>query len=452
MAQKKVLIKEGSRLDQFLAKRLSSNLFTYREIIAMLIPIVLDQFFCYAIGIFTTALISSSSQESVTAVSLVNPVQTTVVSAFYAVAAGGTVIVAQYKGKMDEEKTREAAGQVIFGTVVLAIIGAFLLSVFATPIVNALFGSADEVVKIKARDYMVGMSISSISFALYEAAFSIFRGIGKTKTCLWLTLIINLIYLAGQVLFINVLKMDVIGSVVAINIARVIGAAVAMYALMGPHSPLPVKVKDMVPYGMEQIFFNGGSILVQMYMVGLGTAAVASFAVANSALSLLYAAATSAGVLAITICGRCFGAGDKKLTRHYGKQMVEMALLLVVISIVVFGPFMPYILQMYQAPTQNLPIIYRLLLIAALPLVLFFPTANTMPNVLRSAGDSAFSSIVSLITMWVIRVALGYRLGITMDIGVYGIYCAMVIEWAVKTVIFTVRYKGDRWLSKKTIE
>lgn len=465
--ERKNRIKKDSFTDRFLSRQLSSSVFTYREIFSMLIPIVLDQFFCYAVGIVTTALISSSSQESVTAVSLINPIYATVFSAVNAIAAGGTVVVAQYKGRKDEEKTRQAAGQIIFGTVGLAAVVAVLLSVFSSQIVSSLFGTAEELVKIKAQDYLVGMSVSMVMFAVYMAGFSVFRGIGNTGICLILTLVINIIYILGQVLFINILKLDVIGSVIAINIARVIGAAAAMYLLMRPASPLPVKLKDIfkvkvymlkpilkvgIPYGMEQVFFNGGTVLVQIYMVGLGTAAVASYAVANSALTLLYAAATSAGMLAITICGRCFGAGEKALTKYYGKKMLSMSSILVIVSMVVFCPFMEYILKLYQAPTENLTVIYRLIMISLIPLLIFFPAADTLPNVLRSAGDVTFSSMVSLMTMWVVRVALGYLLGITFGLGVYGIYLAMVSEWAVKTVIYSIRFSGEKWLKKKTIE
>lgn len=93
-------------MDLFLRKQLTSNQFSYQSIFAMLVPLILDQFFIYIIALLTTAMISSSSQESVSAVSLVTPLYMMIYSIFNAIAAGGTVVVAQYKGRGDEDKIR----------------------------------------------------------------------------------------------------------------------------------------------------------------------------------------------------------------------------------------------------------------------------------------------------------------------------------------------------------
>lgn len=132
--------------------------------------------------------------------------------------------------------------------------------------------------------------------------------------------------------------------------------------------------------------------------------------------------------------------------------MILLGTIVVLLSIAVFMPLMPLILMMYQAPADTLSIIYVLLITAIIPMPFFWPTSNVMPSVLRAAGDATFSSIVSLITMWVMRVGVGYLLSITLGFGVIGVWIAMGLEWAVRTLIFWIRYKSNRWLTKKTIE
>ena len=76
------------------------------------------------------------------------------------------------------------------------------------------------------------------------------------------------------------------GSALSLNLARLVGAGAAMWMLLSPKSILRVKarhifqldkkiLKEMfrigIPYGMEQIFMNGGSMLVQIYIAKLGT-------------------------------------------------------------------------------------------------------------------------------------------------------------------------------------
>lgn len=461
------LIKPDSKLDKWLSKQFGSTLFSYGEIISMFIPIMLDQFFINFISVLTTSMISASSQESVSAVSLVSPVYMMIFAIFNAVSAGGTVIVAQYKGKGDNEKMRTAAGQVVLATTSVAIVCCAILVTCAGPLVNIMFGSADPGVIEKAQDYMVGVGISLIFHSFYMGAFAVFRGVGATKICLRLTIIINVIHLLGSILFLNIMKLDIVGTALSLNVARFIGGAIAIWLLLHPHSVLRVYPRDIfkicwpvlksvfkvgIPFAIEQVFFNGGSILVQMYIVTLGTVSVSANAVTNSAFAIVYSAGLAVGTLAITIVGQCIGAGQKELAKWYGKKMILLGTIVVLLSIAVFMPLMPLILMMYQAPADTLSIIYVLLITAIIPMPFFWPTSNVMPSVLRAAGDATFSSIVSLITMWVMRVGVGYLLSITLGFGVIGVWIAMGLEWAVRTLIFWIRYKSNRWLTKKTIE
>ena len=314
---------------------------------------------------------------------------------------------------------------------------------------------------------MIGVGISLIFHSFYMGAFAVFRGTGATKICLRLTIIINLIHLLGSMLFLNVMKLDIIGTALSLNVARFIGGTVAMWALMHPHSAMRVFPSDIfkidwgilrsvfkvgIPFAVEQIFFNGGSLIVQTYIVNLGTESVAANAVTNSSFAIIYSAGLAVGTLSITVVGQCIGAGDQKLARWYGRKMILLGTAMVVLSILIFLPLQPLILKLYQAPDNTLSIIYTLLLTAIVPMPFFWPSSNIMPCILRAAGDATFSSLVSLVTMWIVRVGLGWVFSILLGLGVQGVWIAMGAEWAVRTFIFWLRFRGKKWLSKKTIE
>lgn len=275
------------------------------------------------------------------------------------------------------------------------------------------------------------------------------------------------IHLFASMLFINVMHLDILGTTLSLNIARFIGSVVAVWLLMYPGSILRIYPKNIfkidrlilksifklgIPFALEQVFFNAGSMIVQTYIVHLGTINIAANAIANSAFTILYSAGLAVGTLATTIVGQCIGADDKELAGQYGIKMVRLGTVMSIVSIVLLFPLMPVILNMYQAPPKTLSLIYKLLLIAIIPMPFFWSTSYVMPNVLRSAGDATFSSIVSLITMWAIRVGLGYIFAITFGLGVYGLWICMGIEWAVRTLVFYLRYRSGIWLSKASIK
>ncbi|MDU6265119.1 MAG: MATE family efflux transporter [Anaerocolumna aminovalerica] len=464
MRHKMKLLIQGSKVDLFLERQFGSMLFTYKKIFMMLIPLILDQFFINIIGLVTTAMISSSSQESVSAVSMINPLSLIIWAVFSAISVGGTVVVAQYKGSGNEAKIKDAAGQVMLATFLVAIVSCVILVGFSDVLVNRMFGAADPIVINKARGYLIGVAISQIFLSLYMGAFAVFRGMGATKICLRLTIIINVIHLLASMLFLNVMHLDIFGTTLSLNIARLIGSVVAVWILMRPKSILRIYPQNIfkihrpilksvfkigIPFALEQVFFNGGSMIVQTYIVHLGTINIAANAIANSAFSILYSAGLGVGILATTIVGQCIGADDDALARYYGIKMVRLGTVFSLVSIIVLFPLMPVILNLYQAPEETLSIIYRLLLIGIIPMPFFWSYSYVMPCVLRSAGDATFSSMVSLITMWVVRVGLGYIFTITLGFGVQGVWICMGFEWAVRALIFYLRYQSGVWLSKK---
>lgn len=456
-----------SKLDGLLKAQFSSTMFTYQEILKMLFPLILDSFFINVINLLTTSMISSSSQASVAAVSMINPITTLVLCLLNAIAAGGTVVVAQYKGRGDTEKINQASGHTLLITAGISLGICLLLIFFASPVVRALYGNAEPLVVSKSVEYLAGVSISLIIYSVYSAIFAIFRGLGETKICLNLTVFINVSYFVFSFIFINLLHWDILGTVLALILARLLGSAISVYHLfLKKKRMLYLKLKDIfhydsgifhsmlkisIPFGSEQLFFYGGSILVQKYMVDLGTASIAANAIGTSLFGLFYAAPMAVANLSTTVIGQCVGADKRDLARWYGKKLIILGTGLVLLSLLVFIPSMPWLLTCFHPAKETVPLILKLMWIAILPMPFFWPMSNIMPYTLRSAGDAVYSSIISLITMWLIRVGAGYIAAIPMGFGVEGIWFCMSLEWVVRFFFFWARYKGKAWLAKQTI-
>lgn len=458
------------KFDAYLDKTFTSTLFGHREIFSMLFPLILDQLFIFLISMLTASMISASSQLSVAAVSLVNPMSFLIMSMFTAVSAGGTVVVAQYKGRGDEESMKSAAGQVIFSTIAVASILTLVIVIVADPLIRIVYGGGstptDPVVLDKAIDYLVGMSLSTPTFAVYNGVFAVLRGVGDTKICLRLTVIINAIHLVASMLFLNVLKLDILGTALSYNVARIIGGAIAIALILSQRTSIKLKARDIfkfnwkmqksivkmgIPFVMEQVFLNGGMVLSQIYMVSLGTVAIAANSITSSMLNLFYSGGCGVMALAITVVGQCVGSGNIELARSYGKKLLRLSNVVMLITIAIIYPLVPLILKLFAPEAETVGVIYQLMFIGIIPLPFLWSLSNVMPSVLRAAGDATYPSVASLIAMWVFRVGLGYLLAIPLGFGVHGVVIAMVVEWAVRGILFWIRFKGDKWLSKRVV-
>lgn len=461
------LIKKGSKLDNWLSLKLSSSQFSYQQILGMLFPLILDQFFIFFIGSLTNALISTSGEDSMAAVALVSPITMIAFSLFTAISNGGTVVVAQYKGKGDDKLVKRAAGQVILLTFLVATLSALLLIVFARPLIDLIFSDATQAVRTKAVQFMIGFALSLPTFSIFNGVFNVLRGVGDTKTCLRLTIIINAIHLGACYLFINIMRLDILGTALAYNVARGIGCVIALIIIFSPKGIMTLTLKDIfrldskidvpivkmgIPFAIEQIFFNLGRMLCQTYMVSLGTAAIAADAISASVSNLFYGAGFGVTTLAITVIGQCIGAGDIELTKKYSKRMIQLGTIVMILSILILYPLSPLLLKLFNPTAAALPLVNAAILIGIIPIPFFWSMSYVMPSTLRAAGDANFTSIACLVTMWVFRVGLGYILAIPLKMGLNGIWISMGVEWVARSIVFYIRSKGTKWLSFKVID
>ena len=326
---------------------------------------------------------------------------------------------------------------------------------------SAVSSSADPVVMEKAITFLSGSVWSLFSFSLFQACFNILRGLGESKRCLWLSIIINVAYLALSFLFLNVLHMDIKGSVWALFLARTIGAICAVITLFFLHPPVKPIVKEMfkfdknlasgitrvgLPLAFEQICLSVGNIVAEMYMVLLGTAALATHAIACSIMGLIYAPAMSASSLAVTVVGRCIGAKEYDEAYRYGKNVTNISMVLMGVACIIAYPLLPLLLKQHNPSPEVGAAATNLLLWSIISMILFFPKSMTLPAVLRAGSDTLYPSIVSMVVLWVFTIGMGYLLAIPMGLGLNGTWIAMWTAWAVRSTAFSFRFRKRKWL------
>ena len=452
---------------KFLTRQLTTDQFTYNQIIGMLIPLILDQLFIYAISLLTTSMISSSGQDSVTAVTLVTPINFMITMIQAAFCSGGAVVIAQYKGHGDTQKVQEAIGQTIWFSICITTVMSLVVFFASRQIIEILYGAAEVGVKAKAKLYLAGMALNLIIHAPRTGTGAGLRGVGDNKHNLYGSLLVNVSFFFFSLIFINWMDMDIEGTLLAYCLARTLGLFSSVYFLfIQKNGNVRIRLKQMllpkkeyiksiwrlgVPFSTEEIFFNGGTILVSSYMVLLGTTSVAAHAIANSVFTTLYAPLTAVGILATTVIGQCIGAGRRDLAKKYGKKLVIMGYVVITAFVLIVLPLLESILQLYNPEPETLKVTWKLLIIGMSGMVLFMPASTVMPYTLRAAGDAYYSTGVSLVTMWGIRVGLGYLVSIVWGLGIEGIWACMAVEWILRSILFLIRYCGQAWLKKKNV-
>ncbi|KUP24983.1 MATE family efflux transporter [Paenibacillus sp. DMB5] len=459
----KVKVKRGSLL---LDKYFSGDTMDYRQMISLFIPILVDQAFVVGLNLVNTAMISSSGVAAVSAVNMIDSLNIFLISVFIAVSTGGTVVVAQYKGSGNDLMVSKAtAGAVSSVSLMALFIGLFGI-VFHGPLLNLLFGAASPDVMANARTYLIGSSLSYLGIAVVEAVCGALRGIGRARASLVLSLIMNLIYVLLNFVFINGLHMGVFGMTIAVNASRYLAAICALIYLFRMDSTLHVRFRDLLamnwsmlkrimniglPFAAEQMFFNGGKILTQIFIVSLGTYAIATNAITSTLAGVMQIPANALSLTLITVVGQCMGNRNVKDARKFVKSfLVLSSASYVLMALLIFPVFHPLV-SLFHPPAEIIDDIFLVFMINSIAQIPLWSVSFITPSALRAAGDSKFTSMVSMLSMWLFRVVLGYLLGIQFGMGIVGVWLAMNCEWGVRGFIFMRRFLGDKWLQHKVI-
>lgn len=461
-----IRLPERLRNPAILNKYFTGETMDYRQIIALFIPILIDQAFIVGLNLVNTAMISSSGVAAVSAVNMVDSLNIFLINVFVAVATGGTVVVAQYKGSGNDSMVSRASAATVTAVAMIALAIGLLIMGFHNPVLNVLFGTASAEVLGNARVYLIGSSISYVGIAVVQAVCGALRGIGKTRASLALSLIMNLLYVLLNIVFITLLHMGVMGMTIAVNIARYAGAACALYYLFKLDVTLHLRIRDLfhfplsmlrkimfigVPFAAEQMFFNGGKLLTQVFIVSLGTYAIATNAISGSLAMVFQIPASAMSLAIVTVVGQCIGRGNIADARKFIKSFLWLGSISLALIGLILMPFFRPLVGLFDPPPEIVDDIFLVLLVNTLAQVPLWAISFILPSALRAAGDSKFTSITSMLTMWLFRVILGYILGITLNFGILGVWLAMNCEWGVRGAIFLWRFRGKKWYAHKLI-
>ncbi len=449
-----------------LDRHLSGETMNYKQIIALFLPILVDQLFIVGLNLVNTAMISSSGVSAVSAVNMVDSLNLFLINVFVAVATGGTVVAAQYKGSGNGLMVSKAAASSVASVTLLAAAIGILIVALHHPLLRLLFGAASDEVLDNAKIYMIGSAVSYVGLAVVQAVCGALRGVGKSRASLMLSLIMNVSYVVLNIVFIPLMDMGVWGMTLAVNIARYAGAGCALYYLFRVDESFHLHLRDLfavplsmlrkimfigLPFAAEQMFFNGGKLLTQVFIVGLGTYAIAANAIASTLAGVLQIPAAALSLTIVTVVGQCIGRGNVRDARKYVRSFLWLGAAFLTLAGIVLLPLYPWLASLFQPPAEIIDDMFWLLLITAVAQVPLWSISFILPAALRAAGDSRFTSVTSMLTMWLFRVVLGYVLGIVMGLGVLGVWLAMNCEWGVRGAIFVWRYRGDKWYKHRLI-
>ena len=444
------------------------HMFSNRMICSLLIPVVLEQLLNSIMGTADTMMVSNVGSAAISAESLVDSINVLVIQAFSALAAGGAIICAQYIGQKNKEKANESARQVLFIITAISVAVSLICLVFQKPLLRLIFGSVEPAVMRASETYFFYTALSFPFIAAYDSAASIFRAQDNTKGPMIISMISNVMNIAGNAVMIWVFHMGVAGAALSTLISRIFCAVVVIIQLRKEKEGQEIVVRDYfeirpdwsmirrilglgIPSGIENSMFQLGKLAIQSTVSTLGTTAIAAQAMTNILENLNGIAAIGVGVGLMTLVGQCLGAGRQDEAVYYIKKLCVIAEVIIIISCLgVFALTKP-ITILGGMEKESADMCFHMVMWITIVKPLVWIMAFIPGYGLRAAGDVKFSMIVSCCTMWACRFCLCVFLIRVMGFGPMGVWIGMFADWTLRGIIFTWRFHSRKWLQHKVI-
>ena len=431
-------------------------MFTRTQLIKLLAPLIVEQILTVLVGMADVVMVAAVGEAAVSGVSLVDSISILIIQIMGAMATGGAVVYSQYLGKRQVRDAGTAAGQLVFVTLAISLGVTAVALAGNRRLLSAIFGQVEREVMDNAQTYFLITAMSYPFIGLYNACAALFRSMGNAKVSMFTSLVMNGINITGNAVCVFGLKMGVAGVAYPTLVSRMTAAVLIFVLLQNRHNEIRISgLKALKPHsgmirtilsvgipgGLENGMFQFGKIFLQSLVSSLGTASIASYAVACNLVTLLYLPGNALGLGLITIVGQCVGAGKPREAMHYTKVLLAVNyLILAVLSTAMF--FGTDLLVSFYNLSPEAAAISHVLLQAHCVAMILWPAAFTLPNALRAALDARFTMAVSVFSMWAFRIGFAYLFVYLFDLGVPGVWYGMFIDWVFRALVFAGRFAG----------
>jgi putative MATE family efflux protein len=437
-----------------------------KEIIELAWPSITEQILEMMVGMVSTIFMGRIGTSAVAAVGMVNMLMGFLQTVFSGLSMGTTVIIARVTGEGNKTEAKRALVQSMYMASVIGILLAIAGRIFSSSILNLFFGGTEAAVFGIGISYFNITLISLPFFVLDIIVSGAMRGAGDTKTPMIITGIVNIVNiilntaLIFGVPFLHIPALGAAGSAIAVTISRIFAVTARIIVLFrGRNMKLNLSLKDDyslrptlmkriinigVPAFIEQAVMQGGFLVVQIIIVGLGTVAMAAYQVGINVNSLAFFPVFGFAIANTTLVGQSLGERKYKKAEHYAYEGLKITML------VAFA--LGLLMFIFAKPMARLYSEDPLVINEAVGLIrtfgvleTFIAIMNVCSSTLKASGDINYVMVSSFVGLWVCRVFVSFALVKWAGFGMTAVMIGIFLDFSSRSFMYLSRMNKGKW-------
>lgn len=430
-------------------------------IVQLSVPSILAQISATVMFFIDASMVGHLGEKASAAIGLVETTSWLMGGLAMAANMGFSVQVAHFIGANDFEGARKVLRQ----SLVCCPIWALMISTIAIAISHPLpywLGGTEEIAH-DASLYFAIIGLCGIFFQMEGLAGSMLKCSGNMKIPSILNIGMCVMDVVFNYIFIYLLDMGVTGAAMGTGLAELITAILMLYFLLirsdmlrlkghsGSFKPkndvVKMAFKIGAPMGLQHLLMGGAQIVSTLIVAPLGTIAIATHSLAITVESLCYMPGYGIAEAATTLVGQGIGAGQRQLTRSLARMSTALGIAVMTFMGVLMWLFAPYLMTIMSPVEEVIALGTQVLRIEAWAEPMF-AAAIVCNGVFIGAGDTLKPAIMSLTSMWGVRLTLAWWL--SKNYGLKGVWIAMAVELTFRGCIFLIRFLTGKWNKKLT--
>lgn len=416
---------------------------TYKKILNIALPAMVENFLQMLMGMVDSYLVASLGLVAISGVSVAGNIITIYQAIFIALGTAVSSLISKSLGEGDRDNLAYHTSEAIKITMLVSMFLGFLSLVFGRQILAWM--GMEPVVANAGGLYLALIGGTILLLGLMTTLGFLIRATSNPRVPMYISFLSNLLNVFFSSLAIFIFHMGIIGVALGTILARLVGILILWKELSLPLAPWSWKLdwellRLSLPAAGERLMMRAGDVVIIAIIVKFGTDAVAGNAIGEVLTQFNYMPGFGVATATVMLVAHAVGQADFQTVRKLTKQTYWLSLgLMLAVALLIFALGQP-LTHLYTkdsgAVTASLSVILFSLLCVPM-------TAGTViyTAVWQGLGNAKLPFYATTVGMWLIRIVAGYFMGVTLGLGLPGVWTATLLDNAFRWIFLQIIYQ-----------
>ena len=414
---------------------------TYKKIMNIAMPAMAENFLQMLMGMVDNYLVASLGLIAISGVSVASNIITIYQAIFIALGAAISSLISKTLAQGDKENLAFHTTEAIKLTLLLSLLLGLISLLFGRQMLDLL--GTEKAVAEAGGLYLALVGGTIVLLGLMTSFGALVRVTRNPRFPMYVSLLTNVLNALLSGLGIYVFQLGIVGVALGTVLARLVGVVILWRELdfftirwsWGLDGEL---LRLSLPAAGERLMMRAGDVVIIAIVVAFGTEAVAGNAIGEVLTQFNYMPIFGVATATVMLVAHAVGEGDLQAVSLIRKRTFWLSfacMLPVALGIFAFGrPLTSLYTNNSGAITASLLVILFSLLGTPMAVGTVIYTA-----LWQGLGNARLPFYATTIGMWLIRIISGYLLGVTLGLGLPGVWAGTLLD------------NGFRWLFLKVL-